>query len=79
MTRGPTLFLLIELCARLRLACEALGADAGAVAPGDIRLEDLVPEERARLQRLGQQDLWALINQAGPAPRVPSRATSPAA
>jgi hypothetical protein len=65
MNRGPTLVLLIDLCARLRLACEAIGADADQVIePADVRLEDLSPEEHARLVRQGQQDLWALINQS---------------
>jgi tRNA A37 threonylcarbamoyladenosine dehydratase len=68
--RGPTLVLLIDLCARLRLACEAVGAYADRVEPTDVRLEDLSAAEHARLVRLGQQDLWALINAADPAPRL---------
>lgn len=76
MNRGPTLVMLVDLCARLRLACEALGTDADQVVPADICLSDLSPEEHARLQLLGQQDLWVLINQAGD---PPARATIPAA
>lgn len=66
MNRGPTLFLLTGLCARLRLACEAIGREGDHVLPADVRLEDLSAEEQARLEQLGQQDLWALINQIDP-------------
>jgi hypothetical protein len=81
MSRGPTLLLLTELSARLRLACEAISHLGGLVVlPADVRLQDLAPAEQARIEQLGQQDLWALINQSN-APAAPTRArsTSPAA
>lgn len=74
MNRGPTLHLLLGLCARLRLACEAIGDDGDPrVVPADVRVEDLSPAQRSRLERLAQQDLWALINQNEPA--VPATTT----
>jgi hypothetical protein len=53
-----TLSQIQELCARLRLACDALG-----VHPDDVRLSDLHPEEADRLRRAAQRDVWAILNQ----------------
>jgi hypothetical protein len=66
--------LLVTLCARLRLATEALNAahadvrgdDEPLVQPADIDLADLSPAERDRLMALGQQDLWPLITSHQP-------------
>ena len=45
--------LCIELHARLRLACEAIGCQ-----PEDVQLGDVNPQQRSRLLALAQQDLW---------------------
>lgn len=48
---------IIELNARLRLACEALSRDAGhQIGPEDIRLSDLSIAERSRLLADGDHD-----------------------
>lgn len=67
----PTLAIsiLVELCAQRRLAVEALtlalarhrGAGERPLQASDLSLDDLSATERARLLRLGQQDLWQLI------------------
>lgn len=62
---GPTLTLLVDTFARLRLACEAIGQDEdAAVLPADVDLDDLAPDEQTRLRRLGTQDLWVAINES---------------
>lgn len=53
-----TLTQMQELCARIRLACDALGVD-----PTDLNLNDLSDGEAARLRREAQADVWAIINQ----------------
>lgn len=74
-----------ELCARLRMACEALSRDAGdAITPDDIRLDDLSPWERDRLMREAVPDVWTVLQggcsrPASPPPVVasPTRAATP--
>jgi len=47
---------LIELNARIRLLCEAIGID-----PRDVRLEDLSEGERRRLLNEATQDFWRYL------------------
>ncbi len=48
--------LIVDQCARLRLACMALG-----IEPKHVRLEDLAPEVADGLRRQANQDLTDLI------------------
>ena len=53
---------IIELQARLRLACESISAITGAeVKPEDVSLDGLLPAERARLVHAAVGDFWHLI------------------
>jgi len=61
-----------ELCARLRLACEALSAiTGGVVLPADVRLDDLEWGQRQRLLDVAAYDVWDVIQRDYPAARAP--------
>lgn len=67
---------MLDLCARLRLACEALSRDAGhPITPADIRLEDLAADQRDRLLREAVPDVWAYVHEiqrTNPLPQSPT-------
>lgn len=52
---------IIELNARLRLACAALGVD-----PDDVRVDDLADAEQMRLRDEARADFWAWVSGGKP-------------
>lgn len=47
---------IVELHARLRLACHAIGCE-----PEDVRVDDLAPREAMRLREDARGDFWAFL------------------
>lgn len=73
---GTTLGLLVDLCARLHLATEAIG-DGHSVTPDDVRLDDVDPFEQRRLRALGRTHLWSLINESNAQAKISSPTPPP--
>lgn len=56
---GVTASQMVELFARLRMACAAVGPNG--IRPTDVNLDDLAPVQRQRFMSDATEDFWSFI------------------